>query len=257
MPDFRVYVLPPPPDAAELSLPAPETHHLVTVNRARPGDPVIAFDGEGTEWTCRLERVEQKKHAVLRILERTTRAPLPCVLRLAQALPKGSTMDDIIRQATELGVAEIIPLATSRSEVRLDEERAAKKSEKWRIAAIEAAKQCGNPWVPALAPVQSLDFFLATCATKTEGTDELRLVASLHSGARALRAVLEAWRSAHDGHPPSCAVWLIGPEGDLTAEEVAKSLVAGFVPVTLGPLVLRCDTAAAFALSVLRHETEG
>jgi 16S rRNA (uracil1498-N3)-methyltransferase len=254
MPDFRVHVASATPEATELLLPPAETHHLVTVNRARPGDTVVAFDGAGNEWTCRLDRVEGKKSAVLRVARHARHTPLSCALTLGQGLPKGSTMDDIVRQATELGAITIAPLATTRSEVRLDDERAAKKSDKWRTVAIEAAKQCGNPFLPAIAPVQGLDTFLA--ATHCSGV-ELRLVASLHPGARPLRTVLTSWRAAHEGRAPRSAAWLIGPEGDLTAEEVERALAAGFIPVTLGPLVLRCDTAAACALSVLRIETEG
>ena len=224
MPDFRVHVPSASAEATELLLPPAETHHLVTVNRARPGDPVVAFDGAGTEWTCILERLEGKKSAVLRVSHRARHAPLPCALTLGQGLPKGSTMDDIVRQATELGAA-----------------------------AIEAAKQCGNPFLPAIAPVQGLDAFLA--ATEAAAT-ELRLVASLHPGARPLRTELASWRAAHGGRAPRSAVWLIGPEGDFAADEVERALAVGFIAVTLGPLVLRCDTAAACALSVLRIETE-
>ncbi len=254
MPDFRVHVSPAPsPDQRELALPPAETHHLVNVNRARPGDPVVAFDGRGTEWSCRLDRVEGKKHAVLQLLAANTRPPLPCSLVLAQGLPKGGTMDDIVRQATELGVAVIAPLATARSELHLDADRAEKKADKWRTAAIEAAKQCGNPWVPRLEPVQGLSAFLAGPAARDA---ELRLVASLHPGARPLRAVLAEFRAGHAGRAPRSAAWLIGPEGDLTPDEVAAALSAGWLPVTLGPLVLRCDTAAACALGALRFETE-
>lgn len=254
MPDFRVHLVSPPaPDAAELVLPAPEAHHLVNVNRARPGDPVIAFDGRGTEWSCRLERVEGKKNAVLRILSAVTRPPLPCALLLGQGLPKGGVMDDIVRQATELGAARIAPLATARSEVHLDPDRAEKKHEKWRVTAVEAAKQCGNPFLPEIAPLGPLAAFLASPAVRAA---ELRLVASLHPGARPLRAALADFRAGHLGRAPRSVAWLIGPEGDLTAEEVAAALAAGWTPVTLGPLVLRCDTAAAYALAASRCETE-
>ncbi len=257
MPDFRVH-LPKPAAAApgtvsELPLPPAETHHLVNVNRARPGDPVVAFDGEGTEWLCRLDRIEGKKTAVLRVESTTIRPPLPCALLLGQGLPKGGAMDDIVRQATELGAAAIIPLATARSELHLDAERADKKREKWRTTAIEAAKQCGNPFLPRIEPVQGLGAFLASTPMRDA---ELRLVASLHPGARPLRAVLADFRAAHAGRAPRSAAWLIGPEGDLIPDEVAAALAAGWIPVTLGPLVLRCDTAAAYALSALRCETD-
>ena len=254
MPDFRVHLAQAPaPNVVEWTLPPAESHHLVTVNRARPGDPVIAFDGRGTEWTCRLDRVDRKKIAVLRILSANVKPALPCALVLGQGLPKGGTMDDIVRQATELGAALVAPLATSRSEVHLDADRADKKLEKWRTAAVEAAKQCGNPFLPEINPIQGLADFLASSPARDA---ELRLVASLHPGARPLRAVLTDFRSAHAGRPPRSAAWLIGPEGDLSAEEVSAALATGWLPVTLGPLVLRCDTAAAYALSALRCETE-
>jgi 16S rRNA (uracil1498-N3)-methyltransferase len=254
MPDFRVHLAnPPAPDAVEIALAPAETHHLVNVNRARTGDPVVAFDGRGTEWTCRLDRVEGKKSAVLRVAAVATRAPLPCLITLGQGLPKGGTMDDIVRQATELGATRIAPLATDRSEVHLDADRADKKLEKWRTTAVEAAKQCGNPWVPEISALAQLPAFLASPAAREA---ELRLVASLHPGARPLRSVLADFRANHDGRAPRSAAWLIGPEGDLTAEEVAAALAAGWIPVTLGPLVLRCDTAAAYALAALRCETE-
>lgn len=257
MPDFRVFfpqpVLTPLMAPAEIALPPEESHHLVNVNRARPGDPVVAFDGRGTEWTCRLDRVAGKKTAILRVESVATRPPLPCTLLLGQSLPKGGTMDDIVRQATELGATTILPLQTTRCEVHLDPDRADKKLEKWRTVAVEAAKQCGNPWVPRLDPPQSLAAFLAHSAAREA---ELRLVASLHPGARPLRTVLADFRTAHGGRAPHSAAWLIGPEGDLTPDEVAAALAAGWTPVTLGPLVLRCDTAAAYALAALRCETD-
>lgn len=254
MPDFRVFLAHPPvPGAAELALPEAEAHHLVQVNRARSGDPVVAFDGRGMEWSCRLARLEGKKSAILRVEATATRAPLPCAIVLGQGLPKGGTMDDIVRQATELGAALIAPIATTRSEVHLEADRAAKKLEKWRTAATEAAKQCGNPFLPELAPIASLEDFLASPAVRGA---ELRLIASLHPGARPLRASLAEFRAAQGGRAPRSVAWLIGPEGDLTEAEVALALAAGWVPVTLGPLVLRCDTAAAYALAVVRAETE-
>lgn len=254
MPDFRVYIPVAAPSGEDLlTLPPAETHHLVNVNRARIGDPVVAFDGSGREAVCVLERVDGRKVAVLRVVSRSTRSAPHCSLILGQGLPKGGTMDDIVRQATELGAAVISPLATARSELHLDADRAEKKLEKWRVAAIEAAKQCGNPFLPRIDPVQSTAAFLAS----GPGRDaELKLVASLHPGAKSLRETLADFRAVHDGRAPRSAAWLIGPEGDLTAEEVAAALAAGWTPVSLGPLVLRCDTAAVYALGALRCETE-
>ena len=271
MPDFRAYAPHATADAAEIRLGADESHHLVVVNRCSRGDPVVAFDGRGRERSCECADAA-KPGAVLRVRATTQAAPLPCALTLAQALTKGATMDEIVRQATELGAARIVPLATERTQVHFDADRADKKVEKWRVAAVEAAKQCGNPWVPEIAPVTRLDELLrsASASPTTPGTVaagdggdhrqaaesgafDLKLVASLHAGAKPLRPIVEAWRAQH-GRAPQRVLWLVGPEGDFSPAEMAACAAAGVVPVTLGPLVLRCDTAAVAALSVLGHE---
>ncbi len=253
MPDFRVYVSPSPTlTARELVLSAGEGHHLVQVNRARCGDPVIAFDGEGREWSCILESGDGRKPVHLRVVSHFSRTPLPCSLVLGQALAKGGTMDEIMRQATELGAAVIAPLSTSRSEVHLDPERAAKKVDKWRVATIEAAKQCGNPWVPRVEPIQPISAFLTSPAVQAT---ELRLVASLRPEAQPLHDILAKHRATH-GRGPASVAWLVGPEGDFSPEESAYALAAGWLPASLGPLVLRCDTAAVYALATLRCATE-
>lgn len=259
MPDFRAYAPETPADAATIVLGPEESHHLVTVNRCAKGDPVVAFDGRGREWDC--ECADPARSAAVLAVKSTRQAAAPSVaLTLAQALPKGAVMDDIVRQATEIGAAEIVPLLSERSQVQLDAERAAKKVAKWRTTAIEAAKQCGNPWVPDIAPLRSLADFIAASTQY-----ELRLVASLHAGALPLKKILAqraamAARSREGGaasHPPvRKAVWLIGPEGDFSPTEITTALQAGFAPVSLGPLVLRSDTAAITALAVLRHELE-
>jgi 16S rRNA (uracil1498-N3)-methyltransferase len=249
MSDFRVFA--PAPVQNLITLPSGESHHLVTVNRARPGDIVVAFDGRGTEWTCELTDA-RKSGATLRVTATHTRTPLPCAITLAQALPKGGVMDDIIRHATELGATRIVPLATERTQVHLDGDRSDKKTEKWRTTALEAAKQCGNPFLPEITGVQSLGDFLASTDTQAA---ELKLVASLHPGAKSLKSTLAAFHSAH-GRAPRSAVWLVGPEGDFSPNEMSAIIAAGVSPVTLGPLVLRCDTAATAALSVLTYETQ-
>ncbi len=247
MPDFRVHFRPGANEPAELILSPEESHHLVGVNRARLGDTVIAFDGSGTEWTCELIG-DRRQGAVLRVRARHAAAPLPFALTLAQALPKGPAMDAIVRKATEIGAARILPLETARTQVHLDGERSDRKVDKWRIAALEAAKQCGNPFLPEIAPVQRFADFLAGA-----GTPDLRLIASLQPGAVPLRGLLAAF-VARTGRRPRSALWLVGPEGDFTPEETSQALAAGFAPVTLGSLVLRCDTAATYALAVTSYE---
>ena len=247
MPDFRAYCQPTEPAAREITLGADESHHLIVVNRCSRGDPVIAFDGRGHEWICECAD-PAKNGALLRVKEFRQATPLPCAITLAQALPKGATMDEIVRQATEIGAARIVPLISERTQVHLDGDRAGKKVEKWQTTAIEAAKQCGNPWLPEIAPIQKLADYVTTV-----GDYDLKLVASLHPGATSLKTALVHFRSKHT-HAPRRVLWLVGPEGDLSPAELTALIMAGFAPITLGPLVLRCDTAAICALSILSHE---
>jgi 16S rRNA (uracil1498-N3)-methyltransferase len=300
--DFRAHAPDVPANAAEIRLGPDESHHLVTVNRCGRGDLVVAFDGHGREWLT--ECADPSKTAtVLRVKEARPAATRTFSITLAQALPKGSTMDEIVRQATEVGAARIIPLLSERTQVHLDGDRADKKIEKWRTTAIEAAKQCGNPWLPEIAPITKFDEFLRwsplsepqhglrdssrvrsseqqdTAATglrqgygpqagvgvphgglgalslSNGETDAhpLKLVASLHAGTTTLKKALATY-TAKSGHPPRSALWLVGPEGDFSPAEMTAAVMAGFVPVTLGPLVLRSDTAAIYALSILSHE---
>ncbi|HVU15908.1 MAG TPA: RsmE family RNA methyltransferase [Candidatus Didemnitutus sp.] len=249
MPDFRAYARSATATIAEIRLDPDESHHLVAVNRCGRGDPVIAFDGRGREWIT-VCADPNKSAAVLSVKETRLAAPRRHEITLAQALPKGSTMDEIVRQATEIGAARIVPLLSERTQVHLDGDRADKKIEKWRTTAIEAAKQCGNSWLPEIAPVKTLASFLA------EAASELKLIASLQAGATSLREALQRQRAKH-GAVPTRATWLVGPEGDFSSAEMTAAIMAGYAPVSLGRLVLRCDTAAISALSVLVYELDG
>lgn len=247
MPDFRAFCSPSDPAPAEIRLSPEESHHLVVVNRCGRGDPVVAFDGRGREWLT--ECADPSKSAtVLRVKQAHPAATRAFALTLAQALPKGATMDDIVRQATEVGAARIVPLLSERTQVHLDGDRADKKVEKWHTTSIEAAKQCGNPWLPEITPLTKFDAFVSNAKDY-----DLRLVASLHAGTTTLKKALGTYTAKH-GHAPRSAVWLVGPEGDFSPMEMTAAITAGFVPVTLGPLVLRSDTAALYALSILSNE---
>ncbi len=164
-------------------------------------------------------------------------------------------MDDIVRQATEIGSARIVPILSERTQVHLEQDRAEKKVEKWRTVSIEAAKQCGNPWLPEISSVQRFEEFVGDRADP-EATYDLKLIASLHPGARSLKSTLETYRETNAGANPHKVAWLVGPEGDFSPPEMNAALRAGFHPITLGPLVLRSDTAAVYALSILTHELQ-
>lgn len=247
MPDYRAFNHPPQKEPTQITLEPGESHHLVAVNRARAGSTVVVFDGQGTEWICELTK-DSKRAAELAVRFTQQAAPIPFRIALAQALPKGGTMDAIVRKATEIGAAQIIPLLSERTEVQLDQNRSDRKTEKWATTALEAAKQCGNPWLPSIEPVQNAATFL-----EHPGDYDLKLIASLHPGAKSLKTVLQNYAETHDARPRN-VLWVIGPEGDFTPAEMSIAQSAGFEPITLGPLVLRCETAAIYALSVLNYE---
>jgi 16S rRNA (uracil1498-N3)-methyltransferase len=249
MPDYRVFCSPATVEPSEISLSSEESHHLVVVNRAHVGETVVAFDGRGTEWICELVS-DRKNAATLKVRFRQKAKPLPYEITLGQALPKGPAMDGIVRKATEIGVARIVPLESERTQVHLEADRSDKKIDKWQTAALEAAKQCGNAFLPEIAPVQKAEGFMESARSY-----DLKLIASLQSGAKSLKTVLAGYRTAQ-GKPPRKVLWLIGPEGDFTPAEMSLSKSTGFEPITLGPLVLRCETAATYALSVLSYELQ-
>src|ERR1041384_3892576 len=181
MPDFRAYCTPADAEPAEITLSPDESHHLVTVNRARVGDTVVAFDGRGAEWICELA-TDRKNAALLKVRFKQKIKPLTYEITLGQALPKGPGMDAIVRKATEIGAARIVPLESERTQVHLDGDRSDRKIEKWQTATLEAAKQCGNAFLPEISPVQNAASFMESA----RGFD-LKLIARPQAGAHAVK----------------------------------------------------------------------
>ena len=220
-----------------------EAHHIRHVLRARDGESVRIFDGAGREAVAvlhagpgeplRLEVQDAALAAMNRGMD----------IVLVQAVLKGTRMDLLIEKATELGVSRIVPVLTQRTIPRLDGEQALQKKARWERIAVSAAKQCGTRWLPVIETPLALEAALLKAAT---GGGPL-LLASLAGNTRPLAAVIDEWRAAP---PPSIGI-IIGPEGDLTPEETARLLAAGAIPVSLGNLTLRAETAAFFAISAL------
>ena len=224
-----------------------EAHHAMHVLRLRARDEVTVLDGVGGEMLCEVTDLRRDQVGLL-IRERRTHPAPPAQITLLQAIPKGKLIESIIQKATELGAARIVPLLSARVVTQVDEEGAARKGEKWQTIAIEAVKQCGAPWLPRVLPPLTPAEFLA----RHEPFD-LPLVGSLQPGSQHPRACFDAFRAAQGRNPRSLAVW-IGPEGDFTPEEIALVQSAGARPITLGPLVLRTETAAIYCLSILNYE---
>ena len=249
MSTHRFYIPPERWNLKPLGLDDSEAHHCLDVLRLGVRSRVVVFNGRGSEITAEITAVE-KGRVHLKELISARAEPLRCAITLAQAIPKGKNMDLIIQKATELGVAKIVPLLSDRTVVQLEEGEAVKKREKWKQVIIEAAKQSGQNWLPEIVgPITPKRFFAEF------DRYELPLVASLQSDARSLKKVLATFGEQH-GRRPKSALILVGPEGDFTPAETSWAKSAGCIPLSLGPIVLRTETAAIYSLSLLAYELQ-
>jgi len=221
--------------------------HLAKVLRARSGDELVLFNGDGREFAATIEAVRGSRVAASIGAARSIDRESPCKVTLVQCVPRGDRMDFIVQKATELGVVRIVPVLSQRSVVRLDASQAASKQAHWRAVAVSACEQCGRNRLPQIEAPQPLLNYLGALAPP---------------GGRSLRLVLEP-----DGaHPESSAAQpvgefsttidgaeiAIGPEGGFAPEELEAFQLCGFSRVGLGPRVLRTETAAIAAVVMLQ-----
>jgi 16S rRNA (uracil1498-N3)-methyltransferase len=243
----RFYIAPEKWNADALVLAGAEAGHATRVLRLKPGARVAAFNGRGREVTAEIVSVDRNEIRLRKLQEART-PPFRCRITLAQAIPKGKNMDLIVQKAVEIGAAEIAPLLSDRTVVNVSEEATAQKQRKWEQIAIEAAKQCGQNWLPVVhAPKTVRDFFSAAAHF------DLRLIGSLQSDAVHLKTVLTDYQREH-GDRPASVMMCIGPEGDFTPAELNLARAHGCIPITLGPIILRVETAAIYCLSILSYE---
>jgi 16S rRNA (uracil1498-N3)-methyltransferase len=217
-----------------------ETRHLAAVLRLGPGDLVIAADGCGRDYTVRLEAVGETARGTILGMA-TSLAEAPLAITLIQGIPKGDKMDVIVRATTELGVRRILPAIARRTVVRLESSRWRERARRWQRVAKEAAKQCGRAVVPEVATPRALEACLDAA-----GSAGLRLC--LWEGpAPPLAETLDALETA-----PTTALVLIGPEGGLTPDEVTHAEARGWRMASLGPRILRTETAGPAAVAILQ-----
>jgi 16S rRNA (uracil1498-N3)-methyltransferase len=244
----RFYIAPENWDPRVLALCGSEAHHARKVLRMQLGDKLVVFNGQGRELTAQIATIADDEIRLRKLHESET-ASLRCRIVLGQAIPKGKNMELIVQKAVEIGAAEIAPIISDRTIVQLDLESASQKQTKWQQIAIEAAKQCGQNWLPRVHPPKKLaEFFSAA-----EQAFDLRLIGSLQPDAQHLKKILQAYSSEHGDRPRSVLI-LVGPEGDFTPAELALARRQACQPITLGPIILRVETAAIYCLSVLSYE---
>jgi len=238
----RFFVSPGQIEGNRVSLTPEQAHQVARVLRLRPGGTVCVLDGSGVEYTAVLEEVSPAR-ALARITQprAARREPGPYVC-LGLAILKGERMDWAVQKATEVGVSEIAPVACAHSIARVDAGQVEAKARRWQKIALEAAEQCRRARVPVVAPPVSLPALLERApefdrVLLADEQETARLAEALAPGAR--RVLL-----------------LVGPEGGFAPEEVAAARAEGALAVSLGPLVLRAETAAIVGIALVMHELE-
>src|SRR5215831_7002274 len=156
----RFYVAPENWDSPTPALRGSEAHHARNVLRMQAGDKLVVFNGKGRELTAEIANVADHEIGLRKLHEAET-APLRCRIVLGQAIPKGKNMELIVQKAVEIGAAEIVPIISDRTIVQLDFESVAQKQSRWQQIAVEAAKQCGQNWLPRVHPPRKLDHFFS------------------------------------------------------------------------------------------------
>ncbi len=235
----RVYLAQALSVGATIALPVDTARHLVQVLRMRVGETFIAFNGEGGEYTASLSAVGKRDAQATISAHSAVDRESPLSMTLAQCVSKGDRMDYTLQKAVELGVSAIVPLMSSRTVVKLDAERWAKKIEHWQGVIISACEQSGRTRVPSIAAPQDIDDWL-----RGNADEHLKLV--LAPGAsKQLRQLDRSSRAV---------TLLVGPEGGLSDAECALAARHDFIPLALGPRILRTETAGVAALAAIQAQ---
>jgi 16S rRNA (uracil1498-N3)-methyltransferase len=234
----RVYVEDPLSAGKSCGIAGSAANHIMRVLRLRDGDALTLFDGRGGEYGARITGFRKDSVQVQVQEHRDAERESLLHLTLAQGISRGERMDWVMQKATELGVARIVPVITERTMVKLDERQSARKIEHWRAIVIAACEQSGRNRVPEVAAPRAFHELL-----RQGDVDGQKLLLSPTGD-------LNARDLALTGR----ALLLVGPEGGLSPEERDLAIGDGFRQVRMGPRVLRTETAAIAALTILQHD---
>jgi 16S rRNA (uracil1498-N3)-methyltransferase len=238
----RFYVSQPRITDGLLRVEGHEVRHIRRVLRLKAGDEIIVFDGAGKEYEGTI--VQERPSCVLIEIQQaiSSEKESPLEITLAQSLLKGEKMDTLIQKATELGVKGIIPFFSSRSVPLLDKSNRLKRYHRWERIAVEAAKQCGRGVIPRIEPLQDFSEML-----QAPSPDSIRFILWEKEG-ETLKEVLKGARGKRK------VLFVVGPEGGVSQEEVDQARRAGFIAINLGRRILRSETASLCFLSILQYE---
>jgi len=234
-----------PPEAVKgnsIFIGAKEAHHILDVMRLKKSDGVITFDGTGKEYTGVIKDISRNSLTVEITGTRKLSVTEALQITLIQALPKKEKMDYIVEKSTELGVHSIVPAITGRTIPDWDEPKKRSQAERWKKIAREAAKQCGRADIPVISAISKF-----TDAIGNFNDFDMRLIAVLSEKTVPVKEAIAGFKSGK-------IVAAIGPEGDFTADESSFAGKCGFKAISLGPRVLKSDTAGLALLSILNYE---
>lgn len=223
------------PNTTPMILPDDVFRHAIQVLRMKPGALLSLFDGQGLEYQVQLEQVDKRQASVSLQLQIITDNESPLDILLMQGISRGERMDYAIQKAVELGVKRIMPVITERCNVQLSGDRAEKRLNHWHGVMISACEQSGRSFLPQFMPITSLDMALENV------NDACKLVLDP-----------EATKSFSSVNKVDQIALLIGPEGGLSEIEVKRANDAGFTGISLGPRILRTETASAAALAMVQ-----
>lgn len=242
---IRIFLPPEQLSSDKISITGDQARHLSLVLRVTPGESLFIFDGSGHKYNCRVLQCHKKEVVAECLSKEPYSAESPVSITLAQGLPKGDKMDFIIQKSTELGVNRVIPLVTGRSQVKHTH-----KTERWRRIALSASEQSGRDKIPAID--EPIDFNTFLCSMSQKGGDGgvalNGLIFSEEHQERNLHNTLTAFRNTQH------ITLLVGPEGGFAKEEISAAVEHGFTEVSLGPRILRTETAPLAAISIIQYE---
>jgi len=239
----RFYVSPDSVKDRKIYVEKEESHHIIDVMRLRKGDSVTVFDGTGKEYDGELSSIKNGRVIIevwkVKMVDRKHLVNIS----LAQSIPKKDAMDLIVQKATELGVNEIFPIESERTVIKFSDDGKRHKIERWNKIAVESSKQCGRTELPKIKDIISFGTLLDFMAKY-----DLTIMPCLSEKTVSLKSALKKISK------PSKILVIIGPEGDFSKEEINKASEKGAILVSLGNLILKCDTAAIDTIAILNYE---